>query len=148
MRQTLLLIALALAAPTAQAQAVYRSVMPNGGIIYGDKPAPGAKESKQVNLTPSNIATPGPVSTPAPAAKQQVLDSSNDKVDAARQALDQARTALEAGREPKPDERIGTKGGSSRLTDAYLERVKVLEDAVAAAQRQLDDSLSRRNAAK
>ena len=45
-----LLLALAFVATTAHAQAVFRSVMPDGKVVYGDKPAPGAKEAKQVNL--------------------------------------------------------------------------------------------------
>ena len=60
-----ILIAFALAAATAQAQGVFRSTMPDGRIIYGDKPAPGAKESKEVTLQP-NIAEPPKVVAPAP----------------------------------------------------------------------------------
>ena len=53
----------------AQAPAIYRSVMPDGHIVFGDKPAPGAKESKPLVVRPSNISTPGPSSAPNPAAR-------------------------------------------------------------------------------
>ena len=60
MRQAMLLIALALAAATAQGQGVFRSVMPDGSVVYGDKPASGAKETMEVSLPPPNIAQPPP----------------------------------------------------------------------------------------
>ena len=140
MRQTLLLLALACAALTAQAQAVYRSEMPDGRIIYGDKPAPGAKEAKEVVLQKPNIIAP--VSTkPGPSVQQKDAGAGGDRVQSARQALDAAKAALAAGREEKEGDRIGTATkGSARLTDAYFQRVKALEDAVAAAQKQLDDA--------
>ncbi len=51
-------LAFSLASSPAHAQGMFRSVMPDGKIIYSDKPAPGAKESKKLNLAPLNIATP------------------------------------------------------------------------------------------
>ena len=47
-----------------------------------------------------------------------------------------------------PDGRIGIKGGGTRPTEAYFERVKGLEEAVDSAQKQLDDALAKRNNAK
>src|SRR5471032_3015160 len=137
------LLAWALLATTAHAQAVFRSVMPNGKIVYGNKPEPGAKESKQVNLAPLNISAPTPGSPgsagsaePSPAAGNNIPD-----VPTAERNLEAAKKALEAGREQQEGDRTGVaKGGgaSSRLTDAYVQRVKGLEDAVAAAQTQLE----------
>jgi hypothetical protein len=125
MRFALILLFSALCA-TAQAQTIYRSVMPDGKIIFGDKPAPGAKESKPMALKPSNISTPGPTSGGgAPSPRQQALEGATGEVSAAQQSLDRARAALEAGREPKPEERIGTKTGM-RTTEAYDQRIKAL----------------------
>jgi hypothetical protein len=144
MRCIPLLLALALAATTAHAQGVFRSVMPDGKIVYGDKPALGAKESKEVNLPPPNImaAPPAPASPPAGSAEPPTLKGdSNADVVAARNKLDAAKKALETGSEQREGDRIGVaKGGgaTSRLSDAYLQRVKALEDAVASAQAQLD----------
>ncbi len=45
-RRVPLLLLLAMLATGAHAQAVYRSVMPDGKIVYGNKPEPGAKEAK------------------------------------------------------------------------------------------------------
>jgi hypothetical protein len=139
-RRFALLLILAALAAGAYAQNVYRSVMPDGKVVYGNAPEPGAKESKQVNLPPPNIVPPPPP-MPANAPAAAGNSTSNSTVAAAQQNLETAKKALEDGREPRDGERIGVaKGGgaSSRLTDAYFQRVKVLEDAVTAAQNQLD----------
>lgn len=149
-----LLLALALFPPAAQAQPMFRSVMPDGKIVYGDKPAPGAKESKQLNLAPLNIASPPqapdtvqPSGAPADGLPQPA--NPNAEIAAARQRLEAAQKALNDGREQREGDRIGVaKGGagSSRLSEGYLDRVKALEDAVAAAQQRLD--AAQRNAQK
>ena len=150
MRRTLLLIALTAAAAALAQQPVFRSVMPDGSIVYGDKPAPGAKEAKEVSLPPPNIAQPPPAqkSAPASASQPSPLDIADDAVRAAHRKLDAAKAALEPGTEPRPGERIGTLGGSLRLTEAYFERIKSLESAIAAAQKELDEALARRNSLK
>ena len=138
-----LLLALALTALTVHAQAVFRSVMPDGRIVFGNKPEPGAKESKPMNLPAPNISAPTPASSgsgePAP-----VSGRNNADVITAQARLEAAQKALEAGREPQPGERTGvqTKSGSprSQLTDGYLQRIKGLEDAVSTAQEELDNA--------
>lgn len=160
MRQILLLIVLAFAATAAQAQTVFRSVMPDGSVVYGDKPAPDAKEAKQITLPPSNVLTaprqpaptskPASPSTPAPAAapKKPAAASPDALLVTAEEELRTARAALEAGRNEKEGERIHLKGGGTRLTDAHFERIKSLEAAVAAAQKKLEDAYAKRNAAR
>ena len=147
MRQAVLLFVLVFAALTAHGQAVYRSVMPDGRIIYGDKPAPGASEAKEVTVSKPNIIAP--VSTKPPPAKDAPpakpkdagAGAGTDTVASAQQRLDAAKAALEAGREDQEGDRIGTaRKGASQRNDAYYRRVKELEDAVAAAQKQLDDA--------
>lgn len=138
-----ILLALALASPAADAQGMYRSVMPDGKIIYSDKPPPGAKESTKLNLAPLNVATPPPApDTPQrPTPADGVAVDKTAAVAAARQRLEAAQKALADGREQREGDRIGVaKGGaaSSRLSESYLDRVKALEDSVAAAQQQLD----------
>lgn len=146
MRLALILLLSALCA-VAHAQSIYRSVMPDGKIVFGDKPAPGAKETKPVVLRPSNTATPGPTSGGEPSARQQNLDAATNDTSAAQQNLERARAALQAGREPSAEDRIGTKSGV-RTTDTYDQRVKALEQEVTNAQKQLDEAQSRRNDAR
>lgn len=142
---------------SGQSGAIFRSVMPDGRVIFGDKPAPGAKESKQVMLRPSNISTPGPTSSPSqpgtqPQSRQTSVEAASADVAEAKRILDRSRATLEAGRTPNPDEMIGTvssgkgkPGGGMRTTEAYDERIKALERDVEAAQRQYDEAISRRN---
>jgi hypothetical protein len=139
-RNIVLAFALAVAATPVHAQGMFRSVMPDGKIVYGDKPAPGAKESKKVNLAPLNIATPSQAASPAadPAAAGTPGADTNADIAAARQKLDAAQKALEQGRAEREGDRIGTTSGKSRLNDSYLDRVKSLENGVSAAQQQFD----------
>src|SRR3954469_12981545 len=150
-RNIVLVLMLTLGAACAYAQPMFRSVMPDGKIVYGDKPAPGAKETKQLNLAPLNIASPpqapDTVQTTNPADPAPV--DKNAEINAARQRLEAAQKALNEGREQREGDRIGVAkggGGTSRLSETYLDRVKTLEDAVAAAQQQLESA--QRNAAR
>ena len=136
----------ALAASTALAQAPYKSTMPDGQVIYSDKPVPGAAKVEQTKIPPSKGITP-------PSAKEtatlQKLEServhgeaANARIRDAEKALADAEAKLAAGKEPLPGERIGTAGGASRLTDAYFERQKSLEQAVQGAKINLEQARS------
>ena len=141
MLDILLFLTLTLAVTTAQSQAMFRSVMPDGKIVYGDKPAPGAKETKRVNLAPLNIATPQQATDTAEATPGATpAGNSAAELTAARQNLEAAQKALAEGREQREGDRIGIAKGGSRPSDSYLERVKSMEDAVTAAQQQLDNA--------
>ncbi|HYC49192.1 MAG TPA: DUF4124 domain-containing protein [Burkholderiales bacterium] len=56
MKQTLfpLALALALCASAAYAEDIYRSVMPDGSVRYGESPAPGAKSVRKVPPPPAS----------------------------------------------------------------------------------------------
>ena len=153
MRQTLLLIALALAATAAIAQVIFRSEMPDGRIIYGDKPAPGAKESKQVPVSKPNIVAP--VASPQEKATEAELAKNRkdaaaaaERVRNAERALETAKADLEAGRELQENDRTGiARKGGTQINENYGTRVKTLEDAVAAAQKNLDEVRATANSA-
>ena len=55
-----LVIAAFVAAPV-YADDIYRSVMPNGDVMYGESPYPGAKSTSKVRRPPSGVVvvTPG-----------------------------------------------------------------------------------------
>ena len=170
MLRTITLVAFALAATAAQAQTVFRSVMPDGSVIYGDEPAPGAKETRQITLPPSNVLTvprpaapaakpaPGPAAAPGPAVTKQPVtkppvtkppvETPDAQVLRAEEELKTAQAALEAGRLERPGDRVGMVGGNARLSEGYFERVKLLEAAVAAAQEKLNDAYERRRYAR
>jgi hypothetical protein len=141
------LLALALLAQFAAAQTLYKSTLPDGKVIYSDKPAPGAVkvEESKPDTSKKGIApsTSPVVSREAAALKQMEQDrmkreEAANKVPAAEKALRDAEAAREAGREPLGTERQGTVSGNQRFTDAYWERQKKLENAVELARRNLE----------
>ena len=153
MRNAVSIALLVLAAMSVQAQGFYyQSVMPDGRIVVGDKPAPGAKEVKQVPLRKGNSSAP--LSSPAQAGaaganpQRQAQEVFEAELGDAQQQLQSAKSALETGREPQAGERTGIAGGGSRLTDAYSLRIKALEDAAASAQKRVDEINARRNASR
>ena len=136
-------LAAALLLQPAVAQTLYKSTMPDGRIVYGDKPAPGAAKVEESKIDTSSKGLGG--STPRETEALQNLEKSRGKreatgarLQAAEEALRQAEAARAAGTEPLPGERVGTAGGASRLNDAYYARQKKLNDAVENAQRNLD----------
>ena len=66
-RLSLLAVMLAFATGV-YADDIYRSVMPNGDIRYGESPAPGAKSSKKVQAPPSGVVVVTPADKAAAAA--------------------------------------------------------------------------------
>jgi hypothetical protein len=137
------LIVVALLLQPAVAQTLYKSTMPDGSVVYGDKPAPDAEK---VEETRPDIKKGG-IGGTTPREQEALKDMEKarmqreaglDKVRAAEQALRDAEAARAAGKEPLASERIGTAGGSSRITDDYYTRQKKLDDAVEKARRELE----------
>jgi hypothetical protein len=133
----------------ALAQAVFKSTMPDGKIIYGEKPEPGATRVDKMEPPPAKTGvtglTPEEKARAEQQSKQRAAAAAADAQSAQRSAelrkqLEQAEAALAAGKEPLPTERTGTVGGGSRLTEEYFKRQKALEDAVAAARKRLAES--------
>ena len=142
--RTVTTMVLLLSAAAAGAQTLYKSTMPDGKVIYSEKPAPGAKRVDTVEPPPARTGTTTITpqekaraqQTPAPAAAQQ---QPNAGLDDARRQLQQAQAAREAGKEPLPGERVGTAGGTSRLSEAYHARQKNLEAAVQSATQRVQE---------
>jgi len=142
------LIALLLFAPAA-AQVFYKSTMPDGRVVYGDKPADGAAK---VEETRPDIKKGGIGGTTQ--REKDALDElerarlkregGGELVRSAEQALKNAEAARAAGKEPLPGERIGTAGGASRLSESYFDRQRKLDEAVEGARRELEKARSGR----
>ena len=167
---------LAVLAQPAVAQTLYKSTLPDGKVIYGDQPAPGAVkvEETKPDTSKTGIGPATPTTTPAASREAAILkemekarlkrEAADAKVQAAEKALRAAEAARAAGVEPLEGERLGfirqakgagtgagtdsgtgtdtgTGTGTSfgtRLTDAYFERQKKLEQAVEEARRNLE----------
>jgi len=128
------------------AQALYKSTMPDGKVIYGEKPAPGATKVETVSPPPPKTGTviisPEEKKRAEEREKKRAAETAKaeSELEEARKQLRDAEAARDAGKEALPGERIGTVGGASRLTDAYWERQKKLEEAVEAARKRLDEA--------
>jgi hypothetical protein len=131
----------------AVAQTLYKSIMPDGSVVYGDKPAPDAVkvEESRPDIKRGGIggATPREQETLKEMEKARAQrEAGQEKVRAAEQALRDAEAARAAGKEPLASERLGTAGGGSRITDAYYERQKKLDADVEQARRELEQARS------
>ena len=133
----------------AAAQQVFKSTMPDGKIVYGEKPVPGAAKVDTIEPPPaktgiSTAISPEEKARAEAAAKARNAAASADtarqwKLDAARKAVKDAEAAIANGKEPLPGERQGLAGGGSRLTEAYFARQKNNEEALAKARKNLSD---------
>lgn len=126
----------------AAAQSNYKSTMPDGKVIYGDKPVPGAVKVDELKA-PTTKGFTGPSAKEAGVLgdlerSRADREAKQDRVRAAEQAVSRAEAALAAGKEPLAAERLGTATGAQRITDAYYERQKRLEADVARARSELD----------
>lgn len=136
-------LAAALLLQPAVAQTLYKSTLPDGRIVYGDKPAPDAVkvEESKPDISKRGIGGSTPRETEALKQLEKARagrEVSEDKVNAAEQDLRNAEAARAAGKEPLASERLGTAGGGSRITDAYYARQKKLDEDVEKARRALD----------
>jgi hypothetical protein len=119
--------------------------MPDGSVVYGDKPAPDAVKVDETRPDIKKGGIGGTTPREQEALKELEKgrlqrEGGQDKVTAAEQALRNAEAARAAGKEPLASERIGTAGGASRITDAYYERQKRLDADVERARRELDEA--------
>jgi uncharacterized protein DUF4124 len=144
-KSIVLVVGMLAAALTLQAgaQVFYKSTLPDGRVVYGDKPDPDAVKVEETRPDISKRGIGG--STPREAEVLRNMEKarggrevSEERVRAAEQVLKKAETDRLAGKDPLPGERIGTAGGASRLTDSYFERQKKLEDDVQKARRELE----------
>ena len=142
-RAAVVALALAAAAP-ALAQVIYKSTMPDGRVIYGDAPVPGAIKSEPTNVPKNSGVTPVTPTQQQPGAevrrkeRQSAADAARVELQAAEQALAEAQAARQAGREPLEGERQGTAGGGNRLSESYFQRQQALETAVEQAQQRVE----------
>jgi len=162
LRPAILLLACVLSAALPAGAQVYKNVMPDGRIIYSDKPMKGAGKTQAVDVPP-----PPTEADKAKAAqrlqederqkqalqerldeRRKKLDDADEKVKQARQALANAEAALESGRSPRPGEMLGSVGPNARPSEGYLQRIANLEQNVANAKKALDDALRERNQAR
>ncbi len=132
----------------AGAEAIKKYVTPDGRVIYSDVPIEGATEAGQVAAPPKvdprararaeKNAARGAERAEELVERSQEAIAWREEIRQAEQRLAEAKAELANGKEPLPDERIGTAGGASRLTEAYFQRQAANQRAVEQAQKELD----------
>jgi hypothetical protein len=147
MRISTVCLCLAALLPAHAAQTLYKSTLPDGSVVYGDKPAPGAAKVEKTRPDVSKGGIGGTTAREREALKELERarlqrEGGQDKVQSAEQALKDAEAARAAGKEPLDSERIGTAGKASRLSETYFDRQRTLEEAVENARRELDRARS------
>lgn len=145
-RSLMAIAAFLLVAPAAAqgTQVFWKLVDKQGRVTYSDQPpkdfdgvatrleVPLEARSAAAPTLPAPSATVGANRPPTPAA------SPSAELLRARAKLEEARKAYESGKEAGPDDVvwIGRKGGGARpeISDSYAARVRKLEEAVRAAE--------------
>jgi len=148
------LVLLACTAASAAAQTVYKSVMPDGSIVYGNSAVKGATKVEPITVQPPVVTdSPARVSPETAQRTREELRNENAEwakatadVRSAEDALSAAKLAEQSGVAPLPGEMIGNARGGARPSEAYFARQQQLADEVKKAQARLDAAISARNA--
>ena len=140
----------AMASAAFGAQVLYKSTMPDGKVVYGDKPAPGAVkvEQQKPDTAKAGIQTtqPGDSAALRKIEQDRLKDErAGERVRAAEKALRDAEEALAKGEEPLPGERTGTAGKGSQLNEAYWKRQESLKKDVERARINLETARAQAN---
>jgi hypothetical protein len=151
---TVFALLLCAALPVKATETVYKSIMPDGSIVYGNGPVKGAAKVEPITVQPP-VVTDSPPPPPSPEAARRVREDlraddaawskATQDVRSAEEALNAAKLAQKAGVEPLPGEMVGNAGGGVRPSEAYLARQQQLADDVKKAQARLDAALAARN---
>ncbi len=142
----LILISTQILVPDAMAESIYKSVMPDGRVMYGQQPQPGARTVKKSTVDTSNTGVKPLSKTEIESIERRaqersrVLDETLKSVQTAEADLRVAEADREAGIEPLPGERLGIVGRGTRLSEAYWRRQQILEEHVEAARQLLKNA--------
>lgn len=167
MRRFLLAACAVIAPCLALAQTIYKVQMPDGSILFTDTPPAEAKVLEERSAKSARAAAAAGTSSGAPSAASRPssaaapiirtgpppggksgIEVASAAVSTAERELAVAKRALELGREPLPGERLGLKGGGTRLSPEYDTRIRGLEQAVTDAEAKLKRAFDGRNAAR
>ena len=156
-------LAAVLCAGAAAQDRIYKVRLPDGRIMFTDRPPPGAKilsEREMPAPSPEAPARSGqgdavtPLQQRAADAEARLRDRAAEvnqafaAVQAAELEVEQAKQALEQGRAPLPGEMIGTARGRVQPSPAYRDRIAGLENAIVVAQQKLAKARENLNAVR
>ena len=143
LKSLLVPLALAFVSGVALGQFLYKSTMPDGKVVYGDAPAPGAIKVEKSKADTSKQGISAATTSEAEALKKLQTERGTaatgpDRTAELEAALRKMEAEREQFREPREGERIGVaQKGQTRFTDGYLERQKKYDDDLEALRREL-----------
>jgi hypothetical protein len=127
------------------AQTLYRSTMPDGRVIYAEKPVPGAARTTEVappmptsGIGGTVLRLPSKEESGGSSVRGKGEGSRTAAIETAEENLRKAEQARRQGLEPGGADRAGNAKGGTRLSDSYWERQGKLEEAVEKAKQELD----------
>jgi hypothetical protein len=127
----------ALACALAYAEPVYKYRMPDGRVIYSDKPVSGGRLEREVQPQPpvGPEISPPPSAQPADvdkriAARREALEAAWRELEVANAALAEAQKRLDSGRAPLPEEIKPIWKVGARVGEEYEHRQAVNTRAV------------------
>lgn len=132
---------------------MYRSVLPNGRVVYGDAPAPTARRSEAITVErhPPNAQDAEAAGRALALSRQQLMRDADARAARIRQLdnqvgdtydeLQRAQVLREQGREVQEGDRQGR-----RWSARYAQRQQSLDAAVQQVQRRLDKLVGERAA--
>ena len=160
---TVAILSALLCAGAAAQDKIYKVRLPDGRILFTDRPPAGAKILSEQEMPPPSPVQPArsgqgdavtPLQQRAADAEARLreraaeVDRAFAAVQAAERELEQAKQALEQGQAPLPGEMIGTARGRVQPSPAYHERIAGLEKAVAEAEQKLGKARNDLNAVR
>lgn len=136
------------------AQPLYKNVMPDGHVIYSDKPIQGARQATPMEMPAAPTAAQMDAARKRAETDKRQRDELQGRLDARRKAteaaetrvtkaaraLEDAQVALERGREAQAGDMAGVAGGGVRPGENYFRRLADLERRVEDARRELDEA--------
>jgi hypothetical protein len=154
MKHTVLVLTIALAATAGQAQTIYKSIDPQGNVLYSSEPPQGTAESEQIKLAPD----PSPEAQAEAkrreaklleaaqqsdqSAKQQATGGADHRasIDQAKKDVESAEQALAQAHEKHLDDYRGSEDRPTDLKQSYYERVREKQEQLRAAQQRLKEA--------
>lgn len=123
----------------AEERILFKSVLPNGRVVYSDAPAPNAKRTEEITIEPHAL-TREQLLRDAAARTARLRQLDNQIADTYNEHKE-AQSRREAGRDVQESDKQGR-----RLLATYFDRQRVLEGAVQQTRQRLDLLLSERSA--
>lgn len=138
---------------------IYKSTLPDGRVVFGDKPdrnavrietlAPaspaGAADAQQAEAARKQLLREADSADQRLRQRKSMLDAADEEIAAAQRDLSAAKQRLEEATEPEAGERTGTAGKGSQLNPAYWERQEALKREVQNQTDRLERAYRQRN---